>query len=56
MALRILADDPTAGGSAAYLGIAAILTAATGLIGAVAALIRVLRAPVRHEHDDEAED
>lgn len=45
MAGRLLADAGSAEG--AYLGIAAILTAAAGVIGSVVQLIRVLRAPRR---------
>ena len=43
---RVLAEDSNASG--AYLGIAAIITAATGLVGALVSLIRVLRAPTKH--------
>lgn len=55
---RTLAEESAAdAGVTVYVGVAAIITAATGLVGAVAALVRVLRAPVRHSqhHDDEDE-
>lgn len=53
----MVAED--AGGDAAgvtiYVGIATIITAAAGLIGSIAALARVLRAPVRHSSKDDDE-
>lgn len=49
-AVRFIADDTSSSGASLYLGIAAIVSAATGLIAAVTALVRVLRTPVRREH------
>lgn len=51
-AIRFLADDSSGGGVTIYVGIAAVITAATGLVGAVAALLRVLRAPSKRDDQD----
>lgn len=51
--MRILAEEASSG---AYLGIAAIITAATGFLGALVSFVRVLRAPTKHKSPPHVEE